>query len=972
VADAVPPGTLVGRYVIEAAVGSGGMGIVYRAHDPFLSRFVALKLIRPRSFTSSSLASTRLMREAQALAQLSHPNVVAAYDVGLHDGAMFVAMELVAGESLSRWLETPRPREAVLRHLIAAGRGLAAAHAAGVLHRDFKPGNVMVPPDGWARVVDFGLARSTAMPGVELPSAPSSTLLLNADITLDGTVLGTPGYMAPEQLRGEGVDERSDQFGFAATAFRALCGFAPYPKDLDGHRRVLAEGGRRAWASHVPRRIQAVIDRGLAMDRDQRYPSVAALTDALEEAARAPRWPRHAVPAAAFAAVAIAIAVLVLAMKRAPAGDVEPCRAPRRDPATVWSGPESLGAQRELAAAIDRDVAAWRSLRDATCKVPDQRAARLDCFDQVLARIAAIRGGAATEAATKGEELAAMLVDPVVCTRADLPRLQLEPTGDVVAAIALQGTGAGAGELAAFAKTHEGQPCARSVALLALGSIVAGEGPRHDTAEQALAAAEQCGDERLRFDALRADAPFHFETPFIGPHGERAAQRVTAAAARVAQSDVLAATDLLTSTIAIQRGRWTEAFAATDRAIAGFGARDLYRRQLGAVQAAIEARFERSSVEDVEEVRRLVATWKPLAATHDALALRSLEVSDASAVFALGDAVTAHHELARLREPSPTSAVQTQRLAGIVVDELGRPVEGATVAVGVMVFADAVGLPSWLPSAKSLRATTTAAGGRFEIPDAPGRGVVVAEHGELRSAPIPLADGLRIPLAPTRRITGRVELGTVQRTNVMVLARPVDGAGASYRVISPVGVDGSFVLERVPLGAADVSLMIRHGEELRSAAPVRVAAGAHAVTGVALRIEVAAHVLEVIARSGMSVPLDSARIIAFRGPAPPDGMAFLDRMKSDDAQVVFARPAKDYAELSGAARAQLQPGDVAARVVHSSGDGLTVCVMGLNGDTTDALKTLQAHAAEIRFSCRVISPGETLAAFEVPAQRRFD
>src|SRR5688572_20133598 len=168
-------GVHVGRYRIVDTLGSGGMGVVYRAYDPQLSRQVALKLLHQFRLRLPDAAELqgRLLREAQALAKLSHPNVVAAYDVGTLEGAVFIAMELIEGVSLREWMREPRSRAELVRVLVGAGRGLAAAHAAGVVHRDFKPANVMVSPDGRPRVVDFGLARAAGEPGASAPALAS-------------------------------------------------------------------------------------------------------------------------------------------------------------------------------------------------------------------------------------------------------------------------------------------------------------------------------------------------------------------------------------------------------------------------------------------------------------------------------------------------------------------------------------------------------------------------------------------------------------------------------------------------------------------------------------------------------------------------------------------------------------------------------------------------------------------------------
>jgi tetratricopeptide (TPR) repeat protein len=296
-------GTQVGRYRIIEVLGVGGMAVVYRAHDPYLSRDVALKLVHEyrRLLPQASNDHSRLLREAQALAKLSHPNVVAAFDVGAHDGAVFLAMELVEGESLRDWLRTERPVDEIVPVLMGAARGLAAAHDAGVLHRDFKPSNVVVSPDQQAHVVDFGLARDGA----------------EDEAALAGAVMGTPGFMAPEQAAGGDVDARADQFGFAASMFFALTGQCPYAgRTIDEYRRSL-RGAPAAWTSGIDRRLQRIIDRALALRPEDRWPSMTAMVAELDRA-RAPR--RGRTLAIAVAATVVLGVLGMFALRTARAG----------------------------------------------------------------------------------------------------------------------------------------------------------------------------------------------------------------------------------------------------------------------------------------------------------------------------------------------------------------------------------------------------------------------------------------------------------------------------------------------------------------------------------------------------------------------------------------------------------------------------------------------------------------------------
>jgi hypothetical protein len=266
-AEAQAPGGTIGRFVVERTLGAGGMGVVIAAHDPTLQRSVAIKLLR--SPDGSEEARTRLQREAQAMARVQHPNVATVYEVGTVGEQLFVAMELVDGTTLKGWLRSGAhtPREA-LAMMIAAGRGLVAVHAAGLVHRDFKPDNVLVGSDGRPRVSDFGLVslRGGSIEGGSLRA------------TISGA--GTPAYMSPEQVRGELSDARSDQFSFCVTLFEALYGERPFAEDAPPEARHAPE--RMPRRAGVPSKLAAILARGLATRPEDRWPSMDPLLTALE------------------------------------------------------------------------------------------------------------------------------------------------------------------------------------------------------------------------------------------------------------------------------------------------------------------------------------------------------------------------------------------------------------------------------------------------------------------------------------------------------------------------------------------------------------------------------------------------------------------------------------------------------------------------------------------------------------------
>lgn len=276
----------IGRYEVREALGEGGMGVVYSAWDETLGRAVALKLLSAKS-GKADRRRTRMMREAQALAKLSHPNVVQVYEVGVHDEDVFVAMELVDGLTLREWAQQSKRSTREIEDVFTqAGTGLSAAHQRDLVHRDFKPSNVIVGSDGRVRVVDFGLAYG---PGLGTESVePDGKSTTSGRLTRTGAVMGTPAYMAPEQLRGEVADARADQFSFCVSLFEALTGSRPYRyaelRDDPTNANVADWGA-------VPRMWRGPLRRGLSVDPGIRWPNMDALLQALQ---RRRAWWRRA------------------------------------------------------------------------------------------------------------------------------------------------------------------------------------------------------------------------------------------------------------------------------------------------------------------------------------------------------------------------------------------------------------------------------------------------------------------------------------------------------------------------------------------------------------------------------------------------------------------------------------------------------------------------------------------------------
>ncbi|MFO0633069.1 MAG: serine/threonine-protein kinase [Nannocystaceae bacterium] len=399
-----PPGPLLGslfadRYEIRACVGFGAGGTVYAAYDPELDRQVALKLLRA-SVVGGSQHAGRWTREAKIMARVVHPNVVAVFDVGAADGHVFIAAEFVDGSTLDAWRKAqPRRRDEILAAFVAAGRGLAAIHACGLVHRDFKPHNVLIGRDGRVRVTDFGLARlqgdgerleETAASDMAIPALREQTAMT---LTRTGAVVGTPAYMAPEQWRGQAVDTRADQFAFGVALFEALFGERPWQGRTAAELAAAVTDTPPKLPAHhgVPRWIVRVLLRALAADPAQRFADMNALLDALVDTpGRRRRRQTAALVTVGFAAVAATSWSLGqtrgdpqcqgdAGLSQAWSDDV---RAQLRE---AWPTiPET-----ELAtsfARVDAWVARWREAHDAACRGPQDeghvRTVQLRCFER--------------------------------------------------------------------------------------------------------------------------------------------------------------------------------------------------------------------------------------------------------------------------------------------------------------------------------------------------------------------------------------------------------------------------------------------------------------------------------------------------------------------------------------------------------------------------------------------------------------
>ena len=447
-------GASIGRYIILGPLGRGGMGEVYAAYDPELNRKIAIKLLRARGGASTVDGHTRLLREAQAIARLSHPNVVVVYDVGTFQETVFIAMEFVEGHTLGYWLQAKqRSWREVIDVFLLAGRGLAAAHAAGLVHRDFKPDNVMITKGGEVRVMDFGLAReekrdeaaapvvrpldaaaraaavaTTIAPevdpdttmkldgggapgGAPAAGATSASGYLRLKLTETGALLGTPAYMAPEQFAGTGGDARTDQFSFSVALYEGLYGRRPFAGTDVAAVMANVMGGKLTEApdnSQVPGWIRKVLLRGLSTRLDDRFPSMAELLATLsrDPAARQRRW------LAALAAVG-ALVALGMGIHRLSANQRTVCAGGAARAATAWGFEQRKGIEKAfsssghrraaqtfatMAGVLDGYVARWTGMYTEACEATQVRGEqsaevldlRMECLSERLSGLRAL------------------------------------------------------------------------------------------------------------------------------------------------------------------------------------------------------------------------------------------------------------------------------------------------------------------------------------------------------------------------------------------------------------------------------------------------------------------------------------------------------------------------------------------------------------------------------------------------------
>lgn len=464
----VAPGQRLGRYEVVGLLGRGGMGTVLRAHDPVLDRPVAIKLLHRGT---GERQAQRLRREARAMARLSHVNIVQVFEVGEALGRWFIAMELVEGQTLAQWQRGEHGWRERLDAYLQAGAGLAGAHAAGLVHRDFKPANCLIDHEGRVRVLDFGIVRTTdaSLDEVEEPVGPVSVPKADS-LTRTGAMMGTVAYMSLEQLGGKSADERSDQFGFCVALYEALYGERPFEGDATGALVTSLSTGTVRPAPRgtaVPERVRRVVLRGLSREPHDRWPSMDALLVALRRAAE-PTRTRATVITVVLAGAGLLTSLVWWGLSRSPDFEPSACAAGTSHFEGIWDEarrerlrqrlietelPYAEDTWHGVRAHIDAFQQRWLATQQELCKStmarPEQEHARFDatmaCLIQQreeLDQLVAVLDAGASETIEHAVRAAVALPDPAACgerasgSGLDPPAEHAEQVGEIRRALA--------------------------------------------------------------------------------------------------------------------------------------------------------------------------------------------------------------------------------------------------------------------------------------------------------------------------------------------------------------------------------------------------------------------------------------------------------------------------------------------------------------------------------------------------------
>jgi len=980
----------LGRFEIRSKLGEGGMGVVLLAVDPTLGRLVALKVLHDQGTQESIAARRRLLREAQGIAQLAHENVIVVHEVGTHAGRDYVAMEYVKGKTLGGWQANRSWRE-VRDIYIRAGRGLAAAHAAGLVHRDFKPDNVLVGDDGRVRVTDFGLVAAIGAPMSATTEGLRNSSELGVTLTSTGSIMGTPRYMAPEQHRGEPVDARADQFSFCASLYEALYGRPPFAGDSYEVLRMRVLAGELTPPpsdSEVPATIRDAVLRGLRHEATDRFASMTELLDALATdptpplRARSSRtWLAVGVVGVVAGGIAIGTQLRDSSSRPEPVADLAAC--PPAIDTTTLASPKELAdlrghGHRDAAAMLARDLDAWHTIRERVCTTdPATRPARLACLDGVLAHFRLFSRAFVDEVAssehTQPFDAGRFLVDPTACLAPHPPTLlqTSTPVHREVMASALRnvlGVGVAPGVAADLGKRAASDPCAMIAARATLGPV---EGESLDAVANA---AELCGDDKLRLVAAQVAL---YLTPSQGDITLQTTKlhMLEAVAKRIRSADSDASVAQAKGFVALARRSLDEWILRSEEQAAALSWRGRHRARIEVMSNVIDMRKRRSSADDVSQIEPMLEQLRTLALKELGAGDPTIENIDdviGSWMFARGqvDAGLEYLRAAQMRGEAKRSALpvdpRTRSVRGFVRDGAGHPIEGARVYAAPWLRATHAGILS----AAGGHQVVTRSDGSFELSALP-TDVMAAEHGELWSQPHAMAGTVDFVVEPTSEVRGRVRLDGIQPPRVRVEAMSSSRTKLAYDLVAPLQLDGSFVL-RAPRDRIELQLVETQCSRLPNCtvyARRTLVVGASPVP-LALEAKSSHRSIDVIVRSTVGVRVVNASIAIRSGHASSGSLADFARLQPVE-QINLMAHWEDHVRPELAAL--VKPGDLATTVPDVPEVTASVCAIGLpERVTSEVLDRLDARDHRIMVSCKPFEPADRFVVIDVPPWPRFD
>lgn len=903
----VQAGDAIGRYTVERMVGEGGMGVVFAAIDVDLQRTVALKLLR-RSSGEGSVTQAhrqRLLREARAMARLEHPNVLTVYEVGAFEERDFICMPFVDGSSLAVWLrKRERPWREVMSVFLSAAGGLEAAHEAGLVHRDFKPANVLINKDGRVLVSDFGLAHLD-VDDASLPVPPTDGRVPdNVELTRTGALLGTPAYMAPEQHLGLAIDARTDQYSFCVAMYEGLFGVRPFIGDglsdiLDAKRslRVSEPVGARS----VPTAVRAAIIRGMAPDPAERFSSMSELTRALRNAVRdATPTPRPRILVwlllAALAAGACATVALWWAgsskphnMRSAPALAIA---EPVPDEPDIAAEVRALRERLRAAGSLSRDAQYEHARTRSAVIVNDARSLG---YRPVLA-----------EALLEHGRLASHL------GLAEDARRELDE-----ALLLAQESAHGHAEARAFVALAEYERSFSSDREHTLGTI-----------RRARVAVTRAGDASVRAELKRIHAAVlvNGDSPEEGlALARRAIEmfRERGDVVGVARAQLVLADHLL-------RQREREAALTTSTE---------------AWQAMRDALGERHIEVGLARERSMHMLW---------LLGR---VDEARRVFDTLTWLWQEPEVRALIQARSSKELGGHRaVSGRVIDANGDPVAEARVVASRLLLSDSKYLTAAFPSKMLVQLGTfvdiTDEHGRFSFPSLTDSFVhLVAESSEQRSYPVRVdpgaSDDFELVLHPVTQLRGRVALPDVEvpgLLQVMMMCKNQPNCQAQ-RYLTPIASDGMFEFSRLLPGTYAVRVMTYIGRESRvlTMADTSVVLGRDNEVFLDLDQPLTGVDIDVVVRGSYSVTIPAALVIV------------TDPGFSSQSLTTFRQRILDAQSLWQSVPVTAKPGerDVVVPIQGVAPGWRSFCAMRLPGDVNNptVLGEFRQHEDQMRLEC---------------------